>query len=434
MSPPIRKRLHTSVNRHLLASGLATALFLGAAGTWAMTSSLSGAVIASGILMVEGNVKAVQHPTGSVVAELRVLEGQAVEAGQVLVRLDNTVTKANLTSASDTLDQLHARRARLSAELDGSAEVAVPQALVDRLALPAREAIMVAERRLFADRRLERLGQKERPDGQASQLLEQVSGLVIQMQTKQDEIALIAIEQAAQEKLFAQNLTTLAQVNMLRREAVRLNGEFGQLKAQVASTRGRIEEIGVQKIQIDSALRSEVSTELRDLEARQGELRSQEVGLGDALQRIDLRAPVSGLVHKLAIHTTGGVILPAETLMEIVPRDAELIIEARVLPDDIDQLSIGQPATIRFSAFNRNTTPEFSGLVVRVSADLEADERSGMPFYRAGIALDRPQVLGGLKLQPGMPAEAYVLTGERSVVSWLLKPIADHAARAMRSE
>ncbi|MBW8320922.1 MAG: HlyD family type I secretion periplasmic adaptor subunit [Arenimonas sp.] len=435
---PVRrnKGLGRSLDRHLIAGLLSAILFLTAIGAWAMTTSLSGAVIATGFLVVEGNVKKVQHPKGGVVGELLVGEGRAVDAGEILIKLDDTVIRAKLDATKATLDQLYARKARLLAELSDAASVEVPAPLVDRLPPADRDAIMQAERRLFADRRAEREGQKERLDGQAVQLEEQVSGLSVQMTAKQDEIALIGREAEAQDTLYAKNLTSLSQVLALKREAVRLNGEFGQLRAQIAATKARIEEIGLQKIQIDQAMRAEVSTELRDLETREGELRSDEIALIEDLQRVDIRAPVAGIVHKLAVHTAGGVVSPAEALMEIVPREAELVVRAQVRPDDVDQLAVGQPARVRFTAFNRNTTPEFDGRLVRVSADLEVDERTGLAFYRADIGVDKADVgeHAGLELVPGMPAEAYVLTGDRNVLSWLMKPITDHAARAMREE
>ena len=430
------KGLGRSLDRHLFAGLLSAILFLTGIGAWAVTTSLSGAVIATGFLVVEGNVKKVQHPKGGVVGELLVGEGRAVDAGEILIKLDDTVIRAKLDATKATLDQLYARKARLLAELGDAAAVEVPAALVGRLPPDGRDAIMQAERRLFADRRAEREGQKERLDGQAVQLEEQVSGLTVQMTAKEDEIALIGREAEAQDTLYAKNLTSLSQVLALKREAVRLNGEFGQLKAQIAATKARIEEIGLQKIQVDQAMRAEVSTELRDLETREGELRSEEIALIEDLQRVDIRAPVAGVVHKLAVHTAGGVVSPAEALMEIVPREAELVVRAQVRPDDVDQLAVGQPARVRFTAFNRNTTPEFDGKLVRVSADLEVDERTGVAFYRADIGVDKADVAqhAGLELVPGMPAEAHVLTGDRNVLSWLMKPITDHAARAMREE
>lgn len=431
-----QKRLGRSLDRHLVVGLLSSAIFLVAAGGWATTTNLSGAVIAAGYLVVEGSVKKVQHAKGGVVGALLVSEGGAVDAGQVLIRLDDTVIRARLDATKATLDQLFARKARLLAELAGAPEVEIPSSLVERLPADKREAIMLAERRLFADRRAEREGQKDRLAGQVTQLEEQVEGLAVQVQAKEGEIALIAEEAKAQDALYAKNLTSLSQVLALRRQSVRLKGEFGQLKAQIAATRARIEEIGLQKIQIDQSMRAEVSTELRDLETREGELRSEEIALIEDLQRVEIRAPVAGTVHRLSVHTTGAVISPAEGLMEIVPREAKLVVQAQVRPGDVDQLQVGQGATVRFTAFNRNTTPEFEGRLARMSADLEVDERTGAAFYRADIAVDKGDITGraGLELVPGMPAEVFVRTGERTVLSWLMKPISDHAARAMREE
>ncbi|RXT25274.1 hemolysin secretion protein D [Rhizobium leguminosarum] len=428
--------LTRSLRRHLVAGVAAITLLFGGVGGWAATTELSGAVIASGRLVVEGSVKKVQHQVGGIVAELLVREGQVVEASEVVVRLDATVTRSNLAAVATSLNQLHARKARLKTELDGLVQVETPLALHQRLSPEQAEAAMATERRLFRDRTAARDGQKARLREQTSQLREQISGLDVQQQAKTREIALIGKELEGQHRLFDMGLTSMNRVNSLDRDATRLEGERGQLVASIAATKGRIAEIELQLLQVDQTMRADVATELRDVETKESELVEQEVAALDQLKHIEVKAPIAGTVHQLSVHTIGGVVTPAETLMEIVPRESLLTVEARIRPQDIDQVAPGQPATLKFTAFNRNTTPDLNGSVLRVAADLETDDRTGISFYRASISIPASELglIQDLKLLPGMPVEAFVRTDDRTVVSYLIKPIRDHAARVFRHD
>lgn len=430
------RSLSRSLRRNLIAGTTGIALLFVGFGGWAATTQLSGAVIATGVLAVEGNAKKVQHPTGGIVAEMLVKEGQSVSAGDTIVRLDATVMRANLAATSKNLDFLYARQARLEAERDGLSDVAVPQVLAERLTFGAAEATMVSERRLFDDRRASREGQRARLKEQVQQLREQITGLDLQQQAKSEEITLIEKELEGLRKLFEIGGVTLSQVNALERNSARLRGERGQLVASIAVARGRVSEIELQILQVDQMMRAEVAAELRDTANKQAELVEQEVTARDQLKHVEIKAPIAGAVHELAIHTVGGVITPAETLMEIVPRDGTLAVEVHLSPRDIDQLSIGQAATLRLTAFNRNTTPELNGILSRVSADLEADQRTGASFYSAAIEIPEAELsrLGGLVLVPGMPVEAFIRTSDRTVLSYFAKPIRDHAARVFRQD
>lgn len=431
-----RIALSHSLRRHLLAGSAAVILLVGGVGGWASTTELSGAVIAAGTLVVDGNAKRVQHPTGGIVAALLVREGQLVAAGEIIIRLDPTVTQSNLTAISKTLDQLFARQARLKAELDGLPSAETPPALFSRLSPSDAELAMASERRLFVDRRTSREGQKARLREQIAQLKEQIVGYDVQQRSKADEIKLIDKELEGMRHLFQQGLTPLSRVNNLERSATRLHGERGQLISSIAAAKGKIAETELQLLQVEQTMRAEAAAELRDVENRQADLIEQEVKARDQLKHIEIKAPISGVVHRLAIHTVGGVITPAEVLMEIVPQTSELVADARIAPQDIDQIAIGQSAHLRLTAFNRNTTPELSGSVIRISADLEADAQTGQAFYRAGIAI--PEVergrIPGLALVPGMPLETFIQTENRTVMSYLIKPIKDHASRAFREE
>jgi HlyD family secretion protein len=426
--------LTDSLSRHLRWGAVSLLVLLGGGLTWAVFTNLSGAVIATGVVAVEGSVKTVQHPTGGIVAELLVKEGQAVAAGDVLLRLDATLPAASQAIVSKSLNQAWARLARLEAERDNAGEVAIPKELLTRMSLEEAKSVMAIEQQLFFDRRASREGQKKQLRERVQQLNETIAGHDIQQKTKLEEIELIDSEYQAVKTLFDKGMMTLDRVNALARGIARLRGERGQLMASIAEARGKIAETELQRLQVDQTFRSEVSQELRDLLARQGELIEREITASDQLKRIDITAPIAGRVQQLAVHTVGGVISPAEGLMQIVPADDELLVEAKISAQDIDQLTVGQSATLRLSAFNRSTTPELTGTVVRLSADLIEDERTGVGFYRAGIKIPHSELakLQGLALVPGMPVESMIQTGSRNVMSYLLKPISDHAQRAFR--
>lgn len=423
-----------SLGRHFVAGMCTIALLCVGFGGWASTTELSGAVIAPGLLSIEGRAKSVQHLTGGIVAELLVQEGQQVKAGDILIRLDPTVARANLSAIRANLNQLYARQARLAAERDGSDAVATPEILEQRLGTVAGDA-MASERRLFADRRRARQGQKDQLREQIAQIREQIAGLDLQQKAKDNEIALIDKEMIGTRKLYDMGLIPLNRINNLDRSVARLQGERGELMAQGATAKGRIAEIELKRLDIDQRMRAEVATELRDTENRQSEMIEREVAASDQLSRLDISAPATGTIHDLAIHTVGGVVKPGDQLMQIVPR-AELVVESRVSPQDIDQLSLDQAATVRLTAFNRNTTPELEGKLIRISADLETDPKTGAGFYRAAIAIPQngQRFLPGLALMPGMPAEVFIRTGDRTVLSYVIKPIRDHAQRVFRDE
>lgn len=436
MTADPKAELTNSLRRNLMAGGAAAILLFGGVGGWAAGTELSGAVIATGSLVVDGNVKRVQHSTGGIVADLPVREGQFVAAGETIVTLDPVIPQANLAAISKALVQLYAREGRLEAELNGLTSVLTPVELRGRLSAADAEVAMATERRLFEDRRVSRTGQKARLREQIVQQQQQIAGFDVQQKSKADEINLINAELDGVRQLYQKGLTTLNRVNTLERNAARLHGERGQLISSIASSKGRISEIELQLLQIDQTMRAEAAAEIRDVENKQAELVEQEIKAREMMRQVEIKAPITGAIHRLSVHTVGGVISPAEVLMEIVPQSGDLVAEARIAPQDIDQVMVGQAALLRMSAFNRNTTPELSGSVIRVSADLEVDQKSGLGFYRAAVSIpggERAR-LSNLELVPGMPVEAFIQTGQRTVLSYLTKPVRDHAARAFRED
>jgi len=409
-------------------------LFSGTIGLWAATSNISGAVLAPAQFVVDTNVKKVQHPTGGIVGELRVREGDRVKEGDVLIRLDETITRANLQVVTKQLDEFAARRARLEAERDGRTSVAPPAEFAGRLDEPAIAAMMQAERHLFEARRTARAGQKSQLEKRIAQLKDEIAGLKSQQAAKAREASIITEELKGVRELYAKNLIQVTRLSALEREAANLEGQRGQLIASVAQAEGRIAEISLQIIAIDEELRAEVMKELREIQARVAELQERRVAAEDQLKRVEIRAPSSGYVHQLTVHTVGGVITPAEPAMLIVPADEALNLEARVAPQDIDQVAIGQRATVRIHAGNQRTTPELFGTVTRISADVSKDEQTGTTFYTIRVALPKEEIeqLGELKLVAGMQAEVFVQTSERTPLEYLVKPISDQIARAFR--
>lgn len=426
-----------SIRRHLALSVALGALLVVGVGGWATFTQISGAVIAPGQLVVESDVKKVQHPTGGVVGELRVREGDRVKAGDVLIRLDETQTRANLDIVLRALDELDARHARDEAERDDAPTIAFPAELLGRRdADPSVARLVDGETRLFAARRAGRAGQKAQLSERIEQLRQEIGGLTQQANAKEREIALILTELTGVRELYAKNLVPLSRVTALERETARLQGERGQLVAQTASAKGKITETELQILQVDGDMRTEVGKDLAEIRGKRSELREKRVAAEDQLKRIDLRSPQDGTVHQMTVHTVGGLVTPSEPAMLIVPTADQLAVEVKIPPQDIDSVRREQRAVLRFSAFNSRTTPEIDGTVSRVSADVSTDPKTGQSYYTARIRVPETQRerLGEVQLVPGMPVEAFLQIGERSVMSYLMKPLADQVAKAWREK
>jgi HlyD family secretion protein len=425
-----------SIHRHLLAGALIVLLLAGGVGGWAATTQIAGALIAQGSVVVDSNVKKVQHPTGGVVGRLNVQDGDRVKAGDILVQLDDTITRANLAIVTKGLDELSARKARLEAERDGTETVTFPRMLLAH-ADEAPVAIAIAnERKLFELRRNARLGQKAQLRQRITQLDEEIRGLSAQQDAKAREISLIGKELDGVRELWKNNLVQITRLTALERDAARLEGERAQLLAAVAQTKGKISETELQIIQIDQDLSSEVAKDMREVDAKYGEFVERKVAAEDQLKRIDIRAPQDGVVLESKVHTVGGVIPAGDAVMLIVPESDNLQVEAKINPRDIDQIQVGQSAMLRFSAFNLRTTPEINGTITRIAADTTTDQRTGQSYYNTRIAMTKNEMarLGEVKLIPRMPVEAFVQTGERSVMSYLIKPLTDQFMRAFREK
>jgi HlyD family secretion protein len=285
---------------------------------------------------------------------------------------------------------------------------------------------------LFKARATARQNQKELLQSRVAQLGEQIDGLDAQIRSNASQLELISGELAGVQSLYDKRLAPITRLNTLQRESARLDGERGQFQSTIAETKSKIGEAQLQMIRVDQDFRADVIKDLREAEGKQAELAERRVAALDQLNRIDIRAPTSGIVHQLTIHTVGGVIGAGEVVMEIVPDSDDLQVEARLAPNDIDQVKIGQSTLVRFSAFNQRTTPQLSGVISYISADLSHDQQSNTSYYTVRVTLpeDEHRRLAGLQLVSGMPAEVFVQTGSRTMMSYLLKPITDQLRRA----
>jgi HlyD family secretion protein len=429
-----RSEVQYSIRHHLLVGAGVIILLAGGVGGWAATTHFSGAVIAQGQLVVDTNVKKVQHPTGGVVGELRVRDGQRVKAGDVVVRLDETQARANLGIIVKALDELAARRSRDEAERDGADTISFPPDLLARMEDPQVAQVVSGERRLFEIRRTALAGEKSLLRERIVQLNQEIKGIALQQDAREQQIEWIKKELVGVNALWEKNLVPYSKVTVLERDAARLTGERGQLIASIAQSRGRISELELQIIQLEQNMRAEVGKDLAEIRAKESELIEKRVAAEDLLKRVDIRAPQDGFVHQLSAHTVGGVIAPGEPIMIIVPDADALSVEAKIPPHDIDRIRLGHEAVLRFSAFNQHTTPELNGTVIRIAADVIQDQRSGAAFYTVRISLPEKEFarLGELKLVAGMPVEAFIRTGVRSVISYLVKPLHDQITRTFR--
>ncbi|MCZ7939605.1 HlyD family type I secretion periplasmic adaptor subunit [Agrobacterium salinitolerans] len=427
--------LKRSIRSHLLVGGLGFLTLTGLLGGWAVGTEIVGAVIAQGSLVVETSLKKVQHPVGGVVSELMVRDGDRVKAGDIVMRIDATMTRANLAIIVKSLDQFTARKARLESERDRAGKVVFPKALLDRSNDTDIVAMLDAEQRLFETRSAVRESKKRQLEQRVRQLRDEIAGMEAERAANFRERGMVDEELIRFRSLHERGLMEKSRLSTLERQATDIDGDIGRLMAGIAGVEAKISETALQILQIDEQWTEEVSSDLREMDARIGEYVERRVAAEDQLKRVDILAPQDGVVHQLAVHTVGGVIAPGEQIMMIVPEVDKLVVEAKVAPQDIDQIYYGQATNLRFSAFNQKTTPEITGTVERISADVTVDQRSGASYYLLRVATSQEQIkrLGEFHLMPGMPVEAFITTGERSVLSYFLKPLMDQASRSFRA-
>jgi HlyD family type I secretion membrane fusion protein len=418
-------------SRVLLGTALSV-LLLGGAGGWAATAEISGAVIAQGQIVVDQQIKSIQHRDGGIISEIAIREGDSVRAGQVVLRLDDTQTKAEISIVEAQLLELTARRARLLAERDLLKTIAFPESFDSALA--EVQFLMTGESRVFHGNLSNRESRKQQLQLVVEQVGEEVTGLEAQRVSKRQEVALVEQHRARLENLVSKQLIEQSPLYAADRDIARLMGESGEIDAAIARARSKINELQLQILFIDETARTEAQRELTSLDTKVSELQERHNAILDRLSRTEIRAPIDGVVNELNIHTIGGVITPAEILVTIVPMNAQLKVEFGLPPISIDQVSVGSSARLRLPALNQRTTPELTGKVTHMSPATTRDASSGLFLYRGDVILDAGEIskIGASQLIPGMPVEVYVTTEERTALSYFMQPITDQIVKAFR--
>lgn len=432
MAEPLR-----SLRRHAVAAFLAVALFLAALGGWAGTTEIAGAVVAQGTMVPLDGTKRVQHPEGGVVTEILAIDGDAVSAGQLLVRLDGTAVAANLAVIDSQLSAAFALQARLTAESTGSGPPVLPPGADDWTDPAALDRLLAEQDALRRSRAEAQAGLHAQLGEQIAQLAEQITGLEAQQAAVQTQSDILAAELEDTEALFRDNLVEATRLNEARRELAALAGEAGSLDAQIAAARTAIAGNRARIAENVATFRADVLEELRDVGLEIAELMQQKIAAEDRLVKLDIRAPQAGIVHESTVRTVGGVVTAGETLMLVVPDRGRLVVEARVSPLDVDKLAVGQAATVRLSGLDPRTTPELRASVTAISPDLLRDPATGVAYFSVRVSLADGEIARlpeGQQIVAGMPAEAFLRTADRTVLTYLLGPLESQLARAFRED
>ncbi len=425
-----------SAARPLIIGFIGLAVLVGGFGTWSVRSSIAGAVIATGRIEVDRNRQIVQHLDGGIVSEILVDEGDTVEQGEMLIRLDASELQSQLAVTEGQLFEVLARRGRLEAERDSAEAIEFDPILMDLSKTQPDVADFVAgQTRLFEARQDSVAREVEQMGKRRSQIDEQIIGIQAQQKSLRLQLELISEERVNQQSLLDRGLAQAGTVLSLRRTEADLEGSLGELIASEAQARGRITEIDIEVLKLGTQQREEAISRLRDLRFQEVELTENRRNLKQRLARLDISAPVSGIVYGMEVHTPRSVVRPAEPVLYLVPQDRPLVIATQVQTTDIDQIYVGQVVTLRFSALDQRQTPELFGTVAQVSADAFEDEGTRLTYYRAEIQLndgEMERLPENVVLIPGMPVESYIRTEERSPIAYLVKPLADYFVKAFR--
>ncbi|WP_313606846.1 HlyD family type I secretion periplasmic adaptor subunit [Rhizobium sp.] len=428
------KNSDSSLRRNGLVVLALAVLLVAGLGGWSATTSLSNAAVGEGTVIIDDSVKKIQHLQGGIVSKLFVREGQHVEAGEIILQLDSATARANLGIVESSLAQLYVRRSRLQAESIGAEMFSTDDLVHAKLNTVDNIRFVDGEMQLFSTRRSALLGMKKQLEKQIAQLADEVKGHQLQIDAIDRAIVLLAQETAAAESLYEKRLLTLQRLNALKRQWIQLDGDKGERLAARAQAETKIAETGLQILQLDEDRRNENSKELTDVDAKIAEMEERRMAGTDQLDRLDIKAPVAGRVFQLEIHTIGGVVAAGEQLMLLAPDQQSLTVDTRIATRNIDQIFLTQHADIRFSAFDQRTTPEVKGEVIGVSPDVVTDQRTGMNYYSVRVkpTAESLSQLKGLALYPGMPAEVFIRVADRTVISYLTKPIIDQMNHTFR--
>ncbi|MCK0143962.1 HlyD family type I secretion periplasmic adaptor subunit [Aliiroseovarius sp. F20344] len=433
---PVQTTQNFSARRPMILGFIALLILVGGFGTWSVASKLSGAVIAEGQVQIEQNRKVVQHLDGGVVTEILIDEGDTVQAGDVLIRLDAAQLASQLTIIEGQYFELLARQARFEAERDGTSALQFSEELIKTAEeSPEIDSLMQGQTRLFNSRMDGMATQLEQLDKRKTQISRQLDGLAAQITALKEQLVLIREELASQQSLLDKGLSQASRVLALKREEAAILGRLGELTAAQAEAELRITETELQSIALQTDLRERAITELRDGRASTRDLAEQRRSTLEQLERLEVRAPVSGVIHGLQVFAEQAVIQPAQPVLYVVPQDRDLVIMSRVDPLHIDQIFVGQTVYLKFPAFNSRETPDLLGRVTRMSADSFVDDGTGQSFYQAEVQLEDGEIERlpkGAVLIPGMPVSAFIRTTDRSPMLYLVEPLWDYFTKAFR--
>lgn len=434
LAPPKPKRIW-SARRQQLWGVFALLALVGGLGSWSTLANIAGAIVTDGRIEVEANRQVVQHPEGGVVGEINVDDGDVVQAGDVLIRFDDKLQRSELAIVEGQLFEIMARRGRLEAERDGAEEIKFTSELFElEKDHPVVTDLMAGQERLFRARKVTIAGEAEQLNERKIQIGQQIIGAEAQLSSLQRQQELISEELADQTELLEKGLAQATRVLSLQREEARLGGEVGSLIASIAESRGRIAETEIEILRLTTRVREEAITTLRDLQYTEIELRERRLSTLETLSRLDIRAPSSGIVYDRAVHALRSVVRAAEPVMYIVPQDVPLVIVSRVPPIHIDQVRLGQDATLTFSTFDARSTPQLDGYVTKISPDIFVDEATGEQYYQAELLPKDGEMkkLEGQEVLPGMPVQAFIKTDDRTPLNYLVKPMLDYFNKAFR--
>lgn len=423
-------------NRRPVILGLATlAMLVLGFGGWSVATSITGAIVTSGRIEVEQNRQVVEHPDGGVVASINVVEGDTVAAGDLLLSLDGASIRSELAIVEGQLFESLARRGRLEAERDDTTTLVFAKELTDLASSHSEVTEKIeGQRRLFEARRVSMASQTDQLDKRKDQIDDQIVGIDAQNQALVTQLSLLQQDLNDQQGLLKKGLAQASRVLDLQRQAASLSGQMGELAANRAQAEGRITETQIEVLRLASDRREQANTQLRESGVQELELTERRRALVERIDRLDVRAPVSGVVLGLTITTPRSVLRAAEPILYLIPQDRPLVIATQVPPIHVDEVHVGQAVKLVFSAFSSRSMPEMTGHVAVLSADALIDPRTQAPYYRAEILLDPGEMdkIKGRTLIPGMPVEAFIQTEARTPLAYLLKPFTDYFARAFR--
>ncbi|HTJ56287.1 MAG TPA: HlyD family type I secretion periplasmic adaptor subunit [Devosiaceae bacterium] len=424
-----------SLRRHgFVGVGIIAALVFGLGGT-AATTQIAGAVIANGLVVVDGGSKRVQHQEGGIVKQILVRDDDKVAAGQPLVRLDDVAIRANLDVVLSQLRDAIGADSRLTAESTDAPRMLMPSIVGNWPADPDLAASMGDQERLRQTRKQSLEAQAAQLDQQISQKQSEIQGLKSQQDATNRQLDLTRAENANLAKLFSQGLVEIQRVNDMKRTQAQLEGQAGGFVASIASAEANISQLQMQRNQLYTDFHAQVLNDLQAASQKVAELMQNKISAEDKLTRLDIKAPIAGTVHESVVHTVGGVVAPGDTLMMIVPQENHLLIDTRVSPLDIDKLHLEQDVNVQLSGFDTRTTPQLTGKVKMISPDLTRDPNTGVEYYSVRVDVpdsERGKLPQEARLVPGMPAEVFIRTGDRTLWSYLTGPLTEELSHTFR--